>query len=87
MSLGSPPPRPVSETQTSCRELAGVVFAFNTINRIADARRVQLECRFLRGLKPIRGWVERRLASLAGLVYDFHTSIRPVTRQQNYWIG
>lgn len=52
------------------REMAGVVFAFNTINRIADARRVRLECRFLREFKPIRGWVERRLASLTGLVYD-----------------
>jgi hypothetical protein len=52
------------------RELAGVVFAFNTINRIADARRVQLEYRFLRELKPIRGWVERRFAALTGLVYD-----------------
>lgn len=52
------------------RELAGVVFGFNTINRIADARRVQLEYRFLRQLKPIRGWVERRLASLTGLVFD-----------------
>jgi len=51
-------------------EMAGVVFAFNTINRIASARRVQLEYRFLRELKPIRGWVERRLASLTGLVYD-----------------
>jgi hypothetical protein len=50
--------------------MAGVVFAFNTINRIADARRVQLEYRFLRKWKPIRGWVERRLASLTGLVYD-----------------
>jgi hypothetical protein len=51
-------------------EIAGVVFAFNTINRIASARRVQLEYRFLREFKPIRGWVERRLASLTGLVYD-----------------
>jgi alkylhydroperoxidase family enzyme len=51
-------------------EMAGVVFAFNTINRIASARQVQLEYRFLRQLKPIRGWVERRLASLTGLVYD-----------------
>ncbi len=51
-------------------ETAGVVFAFNAINRIADARRVQLEYRFLRELKPIRGWVERRLASLTGLAYD-----------------
>jgi hypothetical protein len=42
-------------------ETAGVVFAFNTINRIADARRVRLEYSFLRELKPIRGWVERRL--------------------------
>ena len=30
------------------RETAGVVFAFNAINRIADARRVRLEYRFLR---------------------------------------
>ena len=51
-------------------ETAGVVFAFNTINRIANARRVQLEYRFVRGLKPIRGWVERRLASLTRLAYD-----------------
>jgi hypothetical protein len=51
-------------------EIAGVVFAFNTINRIASARRVQLEYRFLREFKPIRGWVERRLASLTGLAYD-----------------
>jgi alkylhydroperoxidase family enzyme len=51
-------------------ETAGVVFAFNAINRIADARRVRLEYSFLRELKPIRGWVERRLASLTGLAYD-----------------
>lgn len=51
-------------------EAAGVVFAFNTINRIADARRVRLEYRFLRELKPIRGWIERRLAWLTGLAYD-----------------
>jgi hypothetical protein len=51
-------------------ETAGVVFAFNTINRIADARRVRLEYRFLRELKPVRGWAERRMASLIGLVYD-----------------
>ncbi len=51
-------------------ETAGVVFAFNTINRIADARRVRLEYRFFRELKPIRGWAERRMASLIGLVYD-----------------
>jgi alkylhydroperoxidase family enzyme len=51
-------------------ETAGVVFAFNTVNRIADARRVRLEYRFLRELKPIQGWVERRLASLIGLTYD-----------------
>lgn len=51
-------------------ETAGVLFAFNTINRIADARRVRLEFRFLRELKPIRGWVERRLVSLIGLAYD-----------------
>jgi alkylhydroperoxidase family enzyme len=51
-------------------ETAGVVFAFNTINRIADARRVRLEYRFVRELKPIQGWVERRLASLIGLAYD-----------------
>lgn len=51
-------------------ETAGVIFAFNTINRIADARRVRLEYRFLRELKPLRGWLERRLASLTGLAYD-----------------
>jgi len=51
-------------------ETAGVVFAFNTINRIADARRVRLEYRFLRELLPIRGWIERGLASLTGLAYD-----------------
>lgn len=52
------------------REMAGVIFAFNTINRIADARQVRLECRVLRELRPIRGWVERRLASLTGLAFD-----------------
>lgn len=51
-------------------EAAGVIFAFNTINRIADARRVRLEYRFLRQLTPFQGWVERRLASLTGLAYD-----------------
>ena len=51
-------------------EAAGVVFAFNAINRIADARQVRLEYRFLRQLKPIQGWVERRLASVIGLAYD-----------------
>ena len=51
-------------------ETAGVVFAFNTINRIADARRVRLEYGFLREWKPIRGWIERRLASLTGVAYD-----------------
>jgi hypothetical protein len=58
-------------------ETAGVVFAFNTINRIADARRVQLEYRFLRELKPIRGWVERRLASLTSLAYDLSHKHQP----------
>jgi alkylhydroperoxidase family enzyme len=58
-------------------EAAGVVFAFNTINRIADARRVRLEYRFLRELKPIRGWLERRLASLTGLAYDMSYKHRP----------
>jgi hypothetical protein len=58
-------------------EMAGVVFAFNTINRIASARRVQLEYRFLRELKPIRGWVERRLASLTGLAYDLSYRHQP----------
>ncbi|HVW02253.1 MAG TPA: hypothetical protein VHB77_18010 [Planctomycetaceae bacterium] len=51
-------------------ETVGVVFAFNTINRIADARRVQLEYRLVREWKPIRGWVERLLASLTGVAYD-----------------
>jgi hypothetical protein len=50
--------------------MAGVVFAFNTVNRVADARRVQLEYRFLRELSPVRGWVERRFATLTGLAYD-----------------
>lgn len=58
-------------------ETAGVVFAFNVINRIADARRVRLEYRFLRELKPIRGWVERRLASLTGLAYDLSYKHQP----------
>jgi hypothetical protein len=57
--------------------MAGVVFAFNTINRIASARQVQLEYRFLRQLKPIRGWVERRLASLTGLAYDLSYKHQP----------
>ncbi len=58
-------------------ETAGVVFAFNTINRIADARRVRLEYRFLREFKPIRGWVERRFASLIGLLYDLSYTHQP----------
>jgi hypothetical protein len=58
-------------------ETAGVVFAFNTINRIADARRVRLEYRFLREFKPIRGWVERRLVSLTGLAYDLSYKHQP----------
>ncbi|HWB13737.1 MAG TPA: hypothetical protein VG826_31215 [Pirellulales bacterium] len=58
-------------------ETAGVVFAFNTINRIADARRVRLEYRFLRQLHPIRGWVERRLASLTGVAYDLSYKHQP----------
>jgi alkylhydroperoxidase family enzyme len=58
-------------------ETAGVVFAFNAINRIADARRVRLEYRFLRELKPIRGWVERRMASLTGLAYDLSYKHQP----------
>lgn len=59
------------------RETAGVVFAFNTVNRIADARRVRLEFSFLRELKPIQGWVERRLASLTGLAYDLSYKHQP----------
>jgi alkylhydroperoxidase family enzyme len=58
-------------------EIAGVVFAFNAINRVADARRVRLEYRFLRELKPIRGWVERRFASLTGLAYDLSYKYQP----------
>jgi alkylhydroperoxidase family enzyme len=58
-------------------ETAGVVFAFNTVNRIADARRVRLEYSFLRELKPIRGWVERRLVSLTGLTYDLSYKHQP----------
>jgi alkylhydroperoxidase family enzyme len=51
-------------------QTVGVVFAFNTINRIADARRVQLEYRLVREWKPIRSWVERLLASFTGVAYD-----------------
>ena len=51
-------------------DMAGVVFAFNTVNRVADARRVQLEYQFLRKLAPVKGWVERRFATLTGLAYD-----------------
>ncbi len=58
-------------------EMAGVVFAFNLINRIADARRVRLEFRFLRELTPIRGWAERRMVSLIGLVYDLSYRHQP----------
>ena len=58
-------------------EAAGVVFAFNFINRIADARRVRLEYRFLRELKPFRGWVERRFASLIGTLYDLSYKHQP----------
>jgi alkylhydroperoxidase family enzyme len=58
-------------------ETAGVVFAFNTINRIADARRVRLEYRYLREFKPFRGWVERRLVSLTGLAYDLSYKHQP----------
>jgi alkylhydroperoxidase family enzyme len=58
-------------------ETAGIGFAFNTINRIADARRVRLEYRFLREWKPIRGWVERRFASLTGIAYDLSYKHRP----------
>lgn len=58
-------------------ETAGVVFAFNTVNRIANALQVQLEYRALRKLKPIRGWVERRLATLTGLAYDLSYRHQP----------
>jgi alkylhydroperoxidase family enzyme len=58
-------------------ETAGVVFAFNTVNRIADARRVRLEYSFLRELKPIRGWVERWLVLLTGLAYDLSYKHQP----------
>jgi len=51
-------------------ETAGVVFAFNTVNRVADARRVALEYRWIRELRPVNGWVERRFATLTGLAYD-----------------
>jgi alkylhydroperoxidase family enzyme len=58
-------------------ETAGIVFAFNTINRVADGRRVRLEFRFLREFKPIRGWLERRLASLTRLVFDLSYEHQP----------
>ena len=38
---------------------------------------MRLEYRFLRELKPIRGWVERRLASLTGLAYDLSYKHQP----------
>jgi hypothetical protein len=58
-------------------EMAGVAFAFNAVNRIADARPVRLEYRFLREWQPIRGWVERRLASPTGLAYDLSYRHQP----------
>lgn len=51
-------------------EMAGVVFTFNGINRIADARRVSLEYRWLRDLWPIQALVERVFSCLTGLVYE-----------------
>jgi alkylhydroperoxidase family enzyme len=51
-------------------DMTGVVFTFNTANRVADARRVELEYRRLRDLPAVRDWVERRFAELVGLVYD-----------------
>ena len=68
-------------------ETAGVVFAFNTINRIADVRRVRLEYSLLRELKPIRGWVERRLATLTGLAYDLSYKHQPRHSPANSWTG
>jgi hypothetical protein len=38
---------------------------------------VRLEFGFLRELRPIRGWVERRLASLTGLAYDLSYKHQP----------
>jgi hypothetical protein len=58
-------------------DMAGVVFAFNAVNRIADARRVKLEYRFLRELGRFRGWIERRFVSLTGLAYDLAHVHRP----------
>ena len=49
-------------------ETAGVAFAFNTINRIADARRVPLEYRFLRELKS--GAEEVTAPVYSHVVYD-----------------
>jgi hypothetical protein len=59
------------------REAAGVVFTFNTANRVADAHRLKLEGRFLRELRPIQGWVERRMATLTGLLYDMSYKHQP----------
>jgi alkylhydroperoxidase family enzyme len=58
-------------------EVAGVMFTFNTVNRVANALQVKLEYGFIRKFKPIRGWVERRLASLTGLVYDLSYKHQP----------
>ena len=66
-------------------DLAGVVFAFNTCNRVADARRVRLEYRFLRELSPIRGWVERQFATLTGLAYDLTHANGFGVRQKTCW--
>lgn len=59
------------------RETAGVVFTFNTANRIADASRIRLEYHALREWKPIKGWVERRLSALTGAAYDLSYRHQP----------
>jgi hypothetical protein len=59
------------------REAAGVVFTFNTANRVADARRLRLEGAALREWRPIKGWLERRLATLTGLAYDLSYRHQP----------
>jgi hypothetical protein len=58
-------------------EMAGVVFAFNVVNRVADARRVPLEYRVLREMKPVRKCVERGFAVAIGLLYDLTYAHHP----------
>lgn len=48
----------------------GVIFLFNMINRVADARQVPLEYSWLRVLGPAKKFIERRFVDLTDLLYD-----------------